>query len=133
MSSNINSVIIHGRLTRDAELSYLSTGTPKLAFSLANNTGYGDYAKVHYFDCEKLGKGSDGLAQYLVKGTEVIIRGELNQNRWVTAEGEKRNKVRIRVVELDFVSKQSKDYEPETDDTKSPFTSALENDDDIPF
>ena len=37
MASDINSVILVGRLTRDAELSYLPSGTAALAFSIAVN------------------------------------------------------------------------------------------------
>jgi single-strand DNA-binding protein len=39
MANDINSVIINGRLTRDAELKYTGRGTAMCRFSLAVNRG----------------------------------------------------------------------------------------------
>ena len=46
----MNKLIISGRLTRDAEARFIPSGTAVLSFSVANNTGFGDNQKTHYFD-----------------------------------------------------------------------------------
>ena len=46
----MNKLIISGRLTRDAEVRFIPSGTPVMSFSVANNTGFGDNQKTHFFD-----------------------------------------------------------------------------------
>ena len=42
----MNKLIISGRLTRDAEVRFIPSGTPVMSFSVANNTGFGDNQKT---------------------------------------------------------------------------------------
>ena len=56
----MNKLIISGRLTRDAEVRFIPSGTPVMSFSVANNTGFGDNQKTHYFECSLFGKRAEG-------------------------------------------------------------------------
>ena len=56
----MNKLIISGRLTRDAEVRFNTKGTAVLSFSVANNTGYGDNQRTHYFDCAIFWKRAEG-------------------------------------------------------------------------
>lgn len=104
--SDVNVVAMSGRLTRDSESRYSAGGMAILKFSLANgqNKKVGDkWEKVsHFFDCTMLGKRAESLAQYLKKGTQVVIAGTLQLETW-EKDGEKRSKVSILVNDLTLV------------------------------
>ena len=96
--ADINRVIIVGRLTRDAELRYTGGGMAVCKFSIAINrrkrTGERWEDEAHFFDVVLFGKQGEAINQYLVKGKQVGIDGELRQNRW-EQDGQPRSKVEI--------------------------------------
>jgi single-strand DNA-binding protein len=85
--ADLNSMTLTGRLVRDAEKKAFPSGISYLKFDVANNTGYGDYAKVNYFKCLLVGKRADSLGQYLTKGQMVSIEGEMEKNDWTDKDG----------------------------------------------
>jgi len=138
--ADLNHISVIGRLTRDAQFKTLNTGTTLAEFSIANNRGWGDNAKVHYFDVKMWGKGAEALRKYLVKGKAVAVSGELNQERWEGKEGP-RSKVVITTFDVQLLSDgkssegsstRSEEYgRPSKDDDSLPSTS--DDIDDIAF
>ncbi len=98
MANDINVVMLVGRLTRDAELKYTNTGTAVCNFSLAVNrrkrSGEQWTDEVSYFDIVLWGKQGEAIHQYLGKGKQVAVSGELRQDRW-EQDGQNRSKVKI--------------------------------------
>jgi single-strand DNA-binding protein len=96
--ADIDHVILIGRLTRDAELKYTPSGTPLAKFSVAVNRKHKDgdewKEEANFFDIVLWGKTAEALNQYLVKGKQVAVSGELHQNRW-EQDGQQRSKVEI--------------------------------------
>lgn len=96
--ADINRVILVGRLTRDAELRYTGGGMAVCKFSIAINrrkrSGERWEDEAHFFDIVLFGKQGEAINQYLVKGKQVGIDGELRQNRW-EQDGQARSKVEI--------------------------------------
>ena len=96
--ADINSVVIVGRLTRDAELKYTSGGTAvsKLGIAVNRRVKKGDEwtESASFFDVTLWGKMAEGLYQYLVKGKQIAIEGELEQERW-EKDGQAHSKVTI--------------------------------------
>jgi single-strand DNA-binding protein len=96
--ADINHVVLVGRLTRNAELKYTNNGAAVSKFSIAiNQRRKKDDQWVdesHFFDIVLWGKTAESLNQYLVKGKQVGIEGQLRQNRW-EQEGQARSKVEI--------------------------------------
>ena len=97
---DLNQVTIIGRLTRDAELKSTSNGFSVSKFSIAVNrrTKNGDEWKdeASFFDVTLFGKQAEVLDQYLLKGKQVAIDGELRQERWTDNQtGQQRSKVVI--------------------------------------
>ena len=84
----MNKLIISGRLTRDAEVRFIPSGTPVMSFSVANNTGFGDNQKTHFFDCSMFGKRAEGkLKDYMIKGQQVVVEGEVSLNQYQKKDG----------------------------------------------
>lgn len=98
MSSDINDVTLVGRLTRESELKYLNNGTPVLKFSIAVNrrmkSGDNWEDEVSYFDIVLWGKQGESIQQYLGKGKQIAVSGDLRQNRW-EQDGQNRSKVEV--------------------------------------
>ncbi len=77
-----------GNLGKDAEVKHMQSGTALCEFSVAVKSGYGDKEKTNWVRCVMFGKKAEGqLPQYLVKGTQVAISGELELQEWEGANG----------------------------------------------
>jgi single-strand DNA-binding protein len=96
--ADVNHVVLIGRLTRDAELKYTNTGTAICKISIAVNRRrkVDDQwtEEASFFDVTIWGKMGEAINQYLVKGKQVGIEGELRQNKW-EQDGQPRSKVEI--------------------------------------
>ncbi len=96
--ADVNRVVLIGRLTRDAELKYTSGGMAVCKFSLAVNkrrkNGDQWVEEANFFDIVLWGRAGESLNQYLVKGKQIAVEGELHQNRW-EQDGQSRSKVEI--------------------------------------
>lgn len=97
-SSDINSVVIVGRLTRDVELKYMNNGNAVASMSIAVNRSKreGDQwvSEAHFFDVSYFGKGAEAVKPYLTKGKQIAVQGSLRQNRW-EKDGQKQSRVVI--------------------------------------
>lgn len=96
--ADVNHVILIGRLTRDASLTYTIGGQPVCKFGLAVNRRrkQGDQYvdEVSFVPVVLCGKQGESLNQFLVKGKQVAVEGELRQERW-EQDGQHRSKVEI--------------------------------------
>ena len=109
MPSDMNVVALTGRLVRGSELRYPQNGgTPSLRFSIAVNRNRkgadGSWVEdPSYFDCVYFARNAEAMSQYLEKGRQVAIQGELRQNRW-ESDGQQRSRVEIFVNSLVLLS-----------------------------
>jgi len=96
--ADINHVVLVGRLTRDSELKYTTSGQAVCKFSVAVNRRRknGDQweDEANYFDVVLWGRQGESLASFLLKGKLVGVDGELRQDRW-QQDGQNRSKVEI--------------------------------------
>ena len=140
----MNKILLTGRVVRDAELAYIpGTGTPKLAFTIAVERSYQkdkNNKKVDFINCEQLGKHTENLCQYLLKGKKIAVEGELNIENYDKA-GEKRSFTKVKIDRLEFLGGDTK-----SNDDNIGFTPSFElpsgldpqgfesiEDDDLPF
>jgi len=110
--ADINHVTIVGRLTRDAELNYTATGQPVCKFSIAVNRQRKEGDKwvdeASFFDVTLWGKRGESVNQYLLKGKQIGVEGELRQDRWIK-EGQNRSKVEIMATNVQLLGGGNKD------------------------
>lgn len=96
--ADVNHVILIGRLTRDAELKYTSGGMAVCKFAIAVNkrrkNGDQWVEEANFFDVVLWGRSGESINQYLVKGKQIAVDGELRQNRW-EQDGQSKSKVEI--------------------------------------
>ncbi len=104
---DFNKVILMGRLTRDVELRYLSSGMAVADLGVAANHKYrrGDGEMVEetcFVDVTVWGKSAENSNQYLSKGRGVLIEGRLKYESW-ESDGQKRNKLKVIADRIQFL------------------------------
>ena len=127
----MNKIIISGRLVRDSELSYIaSTATPKMSFSMAVERSYQkdkNNKKVDFINCEMIGKHTENLCQYVTKGKQILVEGELNIDNY-EKDGEKRSFTKVKVDRLEFLGGATTEKKTEELNFQE-----VDVDEDIPF
>lgn len=106
--NDTNIVVLKGRLTRNAELKILPTGTPLTTLSLAvdenrfnkNNEKWENIP--HFFEINSFGKYAQTALASLTKGREILITGKLRQQRW-EKDGQKFSKVTVLADTLEIL------------------------------
>jgi single-strand DNA-binding protein len=106
--SDVNNVVLIGRLTRDATLKSTTSGTAVTKFSIAVNKRrkVGDTFKdeAQFFDIVVWGKLAESLNNYLIKGKQVAITGEMTQERWSGDDGQNHSKVTVTAATIQLLS-----------------------------
>ncbi len=127
----MNKLIISGRLTRDAEARFIPSGTAVMSFSVANNTGFGDKQKTHYFECSIFGKRAEGkLKDYMLKGQQVVVEGEVSLNQYQKKDGTGGASLNVFVNNVELMGGNQKGGSQPS----APFAaSEAAEDDDLPF
>ncbi|BBH11770.1 single-stranded DNA-binding protein [Chromobacterium haemolyticum] len=96
----MNSISFDGRLAADAELRYTPSGEPVLSFRVASDIGFGERKSTNWFSCQVWGKRGESLKNYLAKGQQVTVYGQLTMREWEDKDGNKRLSPDVRVNEL---------------------------------
>ena len=87
--------------------------------------------KVDFVNCEMIGKHTENLCQYVTKGKQILVEGELNIDNY-EKDGEKRSFTKVKVDRLEFLGGVTTEKKTNTDTLE--FTDFQEVDnDDIPF
>ena len=139
--ADLNEVALIGRLVRDAELAYTTSGTAACKFSIAVSKtrkvgeGWEDYTS--FFDVVLWGKKGESLSKYLLKGKQVAVAGELNQERW-QSNGQNRSRVVIVADAIQLFAGgnsggENKELFPPSSDAPPSDTANGSYTDDIPF
>lgn len=109
MAKGFNKVILMGNLTRDPETRTTPNGQSVTNFSLAISRSWKgsdgqQQDQVSYINCVAWAKAGEILAQYLTKGSPVLVSGRLEQRSWDDKEsGQKRSTVEVVVEDFNFV------------------------------
>jgi single-strand DNA-binding protein len=107
MSGSVNKVIILGRLGADPELRYTGTGTPVATLSVATNKTWKNkegqkQEKTEWHRVILWSKLAELSGQYLSKGREVYIEGELQTRSW-EKDGQKKYTTEIVGNTMQFI------------------------------
>ncbi|MDD5750855.1 MAG: single-stranded DNA-binding protein [Candidatus Pacebacteria bacterium] len=97
---NLNKVFVLGNLTRDPERKALPSGQTVVNFSVASNRFFLDQNKqrqqeTEFHNITAYGKPAEIIAQYLKKGSLVLIEGRLRTRNWQDQAGVKHYRTEI--------------------------------------
>ena len=110
--SNLNKVMLIGRLTRDPEMRYTASGQPVTSFSIATNRYGGgadserkEFTDYHNIVAWNIGKRSlaEIVAQYTRKGSLVYVEGRLQTRSWEGQDGQKRRTTEVVANDVQFL------------------------------
>jgi single-strand DNA-binding protein len=88
----MNKAILIGRLTRDPELRYTSSGRAVCQFSIAINRTYTNQQgqrETDFINCVVWDKQAENLAKYVTKGRLVAVDGRIQTRNYDNNEGKK--------------------------------------------
>ncbi len=150
----LNKVFIFGNLTRDPELRSLPSGVQVASFSVATNRVWKDKdgnkkESAEFHNTVVFGRQAELVAQYLRKGSSLLVEGRIQTRSWDTPQGEKKYRTEIVADRIQFgpktgvrgegqSSKAAKNNsEKEKQETETPpaieYPTEEINPDDIPF
>lgn len=127
----MNNLTIVGRLTKDAELSYMKgNGVPVLKFYVAVERKFQkdrNNKKVDFIPCEAIGKHVEGLAKHMQKGILASFQGEIHFEPYQDKQGNKLTFTKMHVENINILQfkdgmkkEKGKTFEP-IDDNELPF------------
>lgn len=126
----MNKANLIGRLTRDIELKYTTSGKAVAQATLAINRRYKSdgVQDTDFINIVLWGATAENASKYLRKGSKVGVVGRLQSRSYKARDGSNRNITEVVAEEVEFLdSKQNSnaanmnDFQPIDDDDDLPF------------
>jgi single-strand DNA-binding protein len=100
-----------GRVGGDAEVRYTPEQTAVASWSLAVNFGYGKSQNTVWLNCSLFGKRAETLQQYIKKGSQIGVTGEINLREYKNKSGDIKQSLDLVVSNVTLVSNSSEPKE----------------------
>lgn len=99
----MNKVILIGRLTKDPELRYVAgSGTAVCRFTLAVSRQF-KKDETDFINCIAFNKPGEAIAQYVTKGRQLAVIGNIRTGSYDGQDGIKRYTTDILVESFEFI------------------------------
>ena len=132
----MNTITLLGRLTKNPEARYTSTGKAVTLFTLAVNRPYTNsdgQREADFINCQAWGKTAEVVGNHVSKGDRLLVEGRLQIRGYTDKEGVKRYATEVVVNRVEFIE-QKKDSNVKTEASPmDDFVSADFEQDSIPF
>jgi len=133
-----------GTVGRDAEVRATPSGQSVLNVTVANNVGFGDRQQTLWVRVALWGRRAEGqLQNYLKKGQQVFVSGELTQREYQANDGTTKTSLELNATIIDLVGKRNdqgqqtqQGYQQAAQSSNAPASnspSSLDDFDDVPF
>ena len=137
----VNKVILQGRLTKEPEMRYTTTGTAVVKATLAVDRSYvkqGEERKADFIRVTAFGRTAEFFGKYFNKGSMALIVGRIRTDSYDGDDGKKVYTTDVIIDEVSFCEKKSESSTVNTTSTADPLEAAADyletvNDDDLPF
>lgn len=105
--TDLNTVILIGRLTKDLELKYttngMAVGTGSIAVNREVVRNIEKVKETSFFNFSMFGKIAESLKVYMTKGKQICLQGALKQRTWNDENGRKHSVVEIIVENVQLL------------------------------
>ncbi len=103
----LNKAFLIGNLTRDPELRAIPSGIKVCSFGLATNRIWKDkngakQESTDYHNVVVFGRQAETVAQYMKKGSQVMVEGRMQTRSWDDANGVKKYRTEIIADRVQF-------------------------------
>lgn len=128
--ASVNKVIIVGNLGRDPETRYLPSGEAVTNISVATTSTWKDKAsgekkeETEWHRVSAFGRLAEIMGEYLKKGSQVYIEGQLRTRKWQDKEGKDRYTTEIRADVMQMLGSRAGAGEPRGDARGEPRSEA---------
>ena len=106
----MNLIILRGRTTKEPDIRFTQDGRCIASFRLAVNrsfTNANGEREADFFSCTAFGKTAETIQKYVLKGTAMLITGELQNNNWTDKDGVQHYDNRIIVNRFEFAESKN--------------------------
>jgi single-strand DNA-binding protein len=108
--ASLNRVFLIGNLTRDPELRYTSSGLAVADLRLAVSERFRDRSgemqeRTCFLDVTVWDRQAQTCAEYLSKGSPLMVEGSLQMDEWQAQDGAKRSKLFVRAQRTQFLGR----------------------------
>jgi single-strand DNA-binding protein len=116
--ASINKVILVGNLGRDPETRYLPSGEAVTNISVATTSSWKDKTsgekkeETEWHRVSAFGRLAEIMGEYLKKGSQVYIEGQLRTRKWQDKEGKDRYTTEIRADTMQMLGSRAGSGEP---------------------
>lgn len=102
-----NKAIIIGNVTRDPELKALPSGAKVASLSIATNRVWKDQSgakkeQTDFHNVVVFGRQAETTAQYVKKGSNIMVEGRIQTRSWDGADGKKNYRTEIVAERVQF-------------------------------
>ena len=102
-----------GTIGKDAEVKYLPSGLAVLNVNVATNVGFGEKQQTLWIRVAIFGKRAEGqLINYLKKGQQVFVSGELTQREYQAKDGTRQTILELNANIIDLVGGRREEGKP---------------------
>jgi single-strand DNA-binding protein len=135
----LNRIVLIGRLTRDPELRYTSSGVAVASFGLAVDRPFSNQAgerETDFIDIVVWRKLAETVSGHLQKGRLVAVQGRLQIRSYETQDGQRRKAAEVVADDVRFLDRprdQAGQGAEGFGDYAGPGTGAEDEVDEVPF
>lgn len=105
----MNNVSLLGRLTKDVDLKFAAgSGTAVASFTLAVNREF-KKDEADFINCKAFAKKAEILAQYVFKGQQLGIKGQIQTGKYKNKENKDVYTTEVIVDSFYFISQSNKE------------------------
>ncbi len=107
----VNKVILVGRLGRDPELRYSSSGMPIANLRIATDESYVDrdgnkVERTEWHTVVVFQRAAENCSNYLGKGSLVYVEGSLQTRKWQDQQGQDRYTTEVKAQRVQFLDRK---------------------------
>ena len=116
--ASINKVILVGNLGRDPETRYLPSGEAVTNISVATTSSWKDKTsgekkeETEWHRVSAFGRLAEIMGEYLKKGSQVYVEGQLRTRKWQDKDGQDRYSTEIRADVMQMLGRREGAGEP---------------------
>lgn len=146
----LNSITIHGRLTRDPELRTTQSGVSVCSFAVAVDRAFakqGEEKQTDFFEVVCWRGLADTVSKYFTRGKEIVVHGSMQSRKWQDKDGNNRISWELMAENIDFCGSKndgsarqehaaptsSGGIDVSADEDDGEFAPVVTTDDDLPF
>lgn len=127
----MNSIVLMGRLTKDADIRSTQSGKVVASFTLAVDRPYTQNGKkeADFIACQIWGKSAEVFGKSVHKGQRVLLEGRLQLRQYTDKNGNKRTAAEVVTDRFEFIERKEQTAPQSMED----FGQQMPFDEEIPF